>query len=123
MTYETPHALRTALEQRLLNRSRATGVALDRLRRRVLFERILARIQAAEPGKWVLKGGMALEVRLDTEARVTKDIDRGLREERFMHRTSSMIGSYAPSVQTLTAMGLSWRHHHRTRAARTALVC
>lgn len=81
MTYETPHALRTALEQRLRNRSADTGVGLDRLRRRVVFERIVARLEAAEPGRWVLKGGMALEVRLHDDARLTKDIDLGLRDE------------------------------------------
>ena len=80
MTYESPRALRTALEHQLLATSRETGVALDRLRRRVLFQRIIARLQAAEPGLWVLKGGMALEVRLSNAARSTKDIDVGLRE-------------------------------------------
>jgi hypothetical protein len=80
MTYATAQALRQALEQRLRDRSAATGTALDRLRRRVAFERIVARLQATEPGLWVLKGGMALEVRLLDEARVTKDIDLGLRE-------------------------------------------
>lgn len=83
MSYESAAALRTALEQRLLNQSRATNIALDRLRRRVVFERILARLAVAEPGRWVLKGGMALEVRLDTDARVTKDIDLGLRDEEI----------------------------------------
>ncbi|WP_459979902.1 nucleotidyl transferase AbiEii/AbiGii toxin family protein, partial [Mycobacterium avium] len=77
MTYSSPQALRTALEHRLLMASREAGVGLDRLRRRVLFERIMARLQAAEPGLWVLKGGMALEVRLSDAARVTKDIDVG----------------------------------------------
>lgn len=81
MTYETAQALRMALEQRLLSRSKATGVSLDRLRRRVLFERIVSRLYAAEPGRWVLKGGMALELRLRDEARLTKDIDLGLRDE------------------------------------------
>ena len=81
MSYDTPNAFRMALEQRLLSRSHATGVALDRLRRRVIFERILARLQRAEPGRWVLKGGMALEVRLRDNARLTKDIDLGLRDE------------------------------------------
>jgi hypothetical protein len=84
VTYKTPQALRMALEQRLLSRSNdpvAPAVSLDRLRRRVVFERILARLQAAEPGRWVLKGGMALEVRLREEARVSKDIDLGLRED------------------------------------------
>ena len=81
MNYETPKALRVALEKRLLARSQGTGISLDRLRRRVLFERILSRLQAAEPGMWVLKGGMALEVRLRDEARLTKDLDLGLRAE------------------------------------------
>lgn len=80
MTYDSPQALRAALEHRLLATSTETGVALDRLRRRVLFERIVARLHVAEPGLWVLKGGMALEVRLNNAARLTKDIDVGLRD-------------------------------------------
>lgn len=80
MSYETAEALRMALEQRLNNRSRETGISLDRLRRRVVFERIVARLAHAEPGRWVLKGGMALEVRLRDQARLTKDIDLGLRD-------------------------------------------
>jgi hypothetical protein len=79
MTYETPHARRTALEARLLNQARRSDVSLDRLRRRVIFERVMSRLQAAEPGDWVLKGGMALEVRLGDSARLTKDLDLGLR--------------------------------------------
>ncbi len=81
MTYATSTAFRIALEQRLLSRSADTGVTLDRLRRRVVFERIVARLQHAEPGLWVLKGGMALEVRLWDNARLTKDVDLGLRDE------------------------------------------
>lgn len=81
MTYGTPQAFRMGLEQRLLTRSTETEVSLDRLRRRVLLERIVARLQSAEPGRWVLKGGMALEVRLRDDARLTKDIDLGLRDD------------------------------------------
>ena len=81
MTYETPEAFRTALEDRLKTRSREGGPGLDRLRRRVLFERIVARLQSAEPGLWVIKGGMALEVRLRDDARLTKDLDLGLRAD------------------------------------------
>lgn len=77
MTYRTPQALRMALEQRLLSRSNESGVGLDRLRRRVLFERIVARLESAEPGRWVLKGGMALEVRLQDDARLTKTSTSG----------------------------------------------
>jgi hypothetical protein len=81
VTYQSAQALRTALENRLLAQSTETGTSLDRLRRRVMFERIIARIQGAEPGQWVLKGGMALEVRLRDDARLTKDVDLGLRDD------------------------------------------
>lgn len=83
MTYGTPQALRTALERRVLTESEQTGVPIHRLRRRVIFQRVVTRLQRAEPGRWVLKGGMALEVRLGDAARLTKDIDLGLREESF----------------------------------------
>jgi Nucleotidyl transferase AbiEii toxin, Type IV TA system len=53
---------------------------LARLRRRVVFERLVARLAWTEPGKWVVKGGMAMEVRLRDDARLTKDIDLGLRD-------------------------------------------
>lgn len=80
MTYDSPRALRAALEQRLLNRSNESAIPLDRLRRRVMFERLVVRLERAEPNTWVLKGGMALEVRLGDRARLTKDVDLGLRE-------------------------------------------
>jgi hypothetical protein len=92
VNYETSQALRMALEQRLLVRSKTTGAALDRLRRRVTVERIVARLHAAEPGCWVLKGGMALEVRLRDDARLTKDVDLGLRG-RCRAPTSCTIAS------------------------------
>ena len=80
MTYDTPQAFRNALEQRLQNRSKEMGIPLDRLRRRVMFERLVARLEQSEPGAWVLKGGMALEVRFGDQARLTKDVDLGLRD-------------------------------------------
>lgn len=79
MTYATSRAFRIALEQRLAAQAQETGLPLDRLRRRVVFERIVARLHTAEPGRWVLKGGMALEVRLRDSARLTRDIDLGMR--------------------------------------------
>jgi Nucleotidyl transferase AbiEii toxin, Type IV TA system len=80
VSYATPQALRTALEARIRNESTATGLSADRLRRRVVFQRIVTRLQRAEPGRWVVKGGMAMEVRLHDAARLTKDLDLGLRE-------------------------------------------
>jgi hypothetical protein len=97
VTYATAQALRTALEHRLGMYSQDSGVALDRLRRRVVFERIVARLEAAEPARWVVKGGMALEVRLRDDARLTKDLDLGLREpeldpEKLRERLIDALG-------------------------------
>lgn len=51
------------------------GVDAQRLRRRAVFERLLVRLELADPGRWVLKGGTLLEVRLGNRARATKDLD------------------------------------------------
>ena len=80
MAYESPAALRQALETRLGNRSRETGIDLERLRRRAAFERLLVRLELGMPHRWVVKGGMALEIRLGDRARSTRDLDLALRD-------------------------------------------
>lgn len=60
MTYETAQALRMALEQRLLARSKETKVSLDRLRRRVLFERTVSRLQLPSRGNGCSRVGWRL---------------------------------------------------------------
>lgn len=78
MRYESAAAFRDALDQRLLNRAEATGTDINRLRRRAVFERILARLAKARDERWILKGGFALEVRLGDRARSTRDLDVAL---------------------------------------------
>lgn len=80
MAYESPSALRQALETRLGNRSRETGIDLERLRRRAAFERLLVRLELGAPRRWIVKGGMALEIRLGDRARSTRDLDLALRD-------------------------------------------
>lgn len=80
MPYATPAALRAALEARLAGGGAATVPGLERLRRRAVFERLLVRLDHAMPGQWVLKGGMALEVRLGDRARSTRDLDLAVRQ-------------------------------------------
>ncbi len=80
MSYTTPGALRAALEARMASREAATVPGLERLRRRTVFERLLVRLEHAMPGQWVLKGGMALEVRLGDRARSTRDLDLAVRQ-------------------------------------------
>lgn len=78
MKYESPEAFRAALEQRLKNEAEASGVALLRLRKRVAFERLLARLSSTPTRDWMLKGAFALELRLGLRTRATKDIDLAL---------------------------------------------
>jgi hypothetical protein len=79
--YATAAAFRRALEDRLQDIAGKEGVDLQRLRRQVAFDRLLARLfQAGEPLAlpWVLKGGYAMELRIKA-ARTTKDIDLTMR--------------------------------------------
>jgi len=73
--YQTPEAFRAALDQRLKTEAAKRGVALMRLRKRVAFERFLARLSATGRDGWVLKGAFALDVRLGLRTRTTKDLD------------------------------------------------
>lgn len=72
--YSTAGAFRRALEERLKTASLTDQIDLNRLRRQVSFDRLLARLFREEPGPWVLKGGYALELRFKA-ARSTVDID------------------------------------------------
>lgn len=78
--YQTAAALRRALETRLRRRIRETPVPLDRLRKEVAHQRLLARLAlTAPPDSWALKAGLALLARLDKTARATKDADTNWR--------------------------------------------
>ncbi|MBM4368059.1 MAG: nucleotidyl transferase AbiEii/AbiGii toxin family protein [Deltaproteobacteria bacterium] len=72
--YATPLAFRAALNEKLRQRARAAGTPVDRVRTLAVMERFLARVVAVFPPTMVLKGGLALELRLE-KARTTKDID------------------------------------------------
>lgn len=72
-TYHSPEAFKQALEQRL-RASAPTGVSFARQRQLLVFERFLARIFGLLGDSMTLKGGLALELRLE-RARTTKDVD------------------------------------------------
>lgn len=79
MIYRTAADFRRALETRLENQAQAEQmVDPNRLRRRVAFERFLARLFDEDEGRWVLKGGYALELRFPGRARATRDLDLGV---------------------------------------------
>jgi predicted nucleotidyltransferase component of viral defense system len=73
--YETTQAFRSALEARLRNLAQSHATDLQRLQHRVAFERLLARLFVQPDPPWLLKGGYALELRLEDRARSTLDLD------------------------------------------------
>ena len=71
--YETPAAFKQALEQRLRD-SCESGSDLARRRQLLVFVRFLARVSREFGDAATLKGGLAVELRLD-RARTTRDVD------------------------------------------------
>ena len=72
-TYSSPGAFKQALEQRLRGSAGHAG-GLARQRQLLVFDRFLARVVAVVGEAVILKGGLALEFRLE-RARTTRDID------------------------------------------------
>lgn len=80
--YSTPAAFRAALESRLKNAARARNLTPMRLRKVVTFDRFVARLVAVAPDRWLLKGGAALDFRLQDRARTTMDLDMAFLAEQ-----------------------------------------
>ncbi|MFA5874070.1 MAG: nucleotidyl transferase AbiEii/AbiGii toxin family protein [Anaerolineales bacterium] len=75
MKYATGSAFRQALEERIRDIHAEQNIPIVRLRKQIAFERFIARLIRYQPEQWVLKGGLALQLRLGEQARTTKDID------------------------------------------------
>jgi len=72
--YKTVTAFEAALTTRLKARVTSQRTYQD-LRKELAFDRFLARLMRVAPDSWLLKGGVALEYRLQQYARATTDID------------------------------------------------
>lgn len=77
MRYATSTAFRQALDDRLKAEVARSGLAIARLRKRVAFELFLRRLVSVAPGRWVLKGALALDFRFHATTRPTRDMDLG----------------------------------------------
>lgn len=74
--YNTPRAFDIALHARLRVIAQRHGMDIVRARREIAYDRFLARLQASAPGEWLLKGGVALDLRFPPgAARRTGDVD------------------------------------------------
>jgi Nucleotidyl transferase AbiEii toxin, Type IV TA system len=140
--YRTPAALRAGLEAHLAAEARSRGIDPQRLRRQVAFERLLVRLTGAQPsaaGDWVLKGGLALELRLGDICRSTRDMDLAVLEgeadgERVRNRLLDALGedrerdffAFAVSPPRSLAADLAgrpgWRFPINVRLAGTTFV-
>jgi predicted nucleotidyltransferase component of viral defense system len=76
--YQSASSFRNALEERLNRMAKNKGIDLMRIRRKVVFDRFIFRLLLNGDEWLVVKGGYALELRLD-QARATKDIDLSIR--------------------------------------------
>lgn len=77
--YGSATAIRAALDIRILDEARRLRREPNWIRRRLTFVRILVRLVDRDPHAWVLKGGMAVELRRPGIARSTRDLDLVLR--------------------------------------------
>lgn len=94
MKYQTAPSFRQAIEQRLLNQTRETALSIVRLRKTIVFDRLLARLSDAAPGRWMLKGALALDFRLRQRSRATKDMDL-VRRDNEEEATADLIAAAA----------------------------
>ncbi len=68
-------ARRTSLLARVGNAAREAGVVPRRIHLVVAIDRLLVRLLQAAPGRWVVKGGYANQLRRPHDARFTEDLD------------------------------------------------
>jgi hypothetical protein len=99
--YADGTAFRRALADRL--RRQYPDQDVGRLQKRVAMERSLARVVAALPEHARLKGGYALELRLE-RARATQDLDVALRDLPGARRCATR-----PSSTSATISGIGSR--------------
>ncbi len=72
--YKSPGAFRQAIDARLVAQSIHATHSLDRLRQELVFNRFLVRLSSVFGDAMIVKGGIAMELRLPV-ARATRDVD------------------------------------------------
>jgi predicted nucleotidyltransferase component of viral defense system len=103
--FKSAKDFRKHLEVHLRDHSNRTGESIDRLRRKVAFDRLLARIFTQAPSFFFLKGGYAMELRI-THARATKDMDLTW-FKRESDITEPMSERILQELQTLARLDLN----------------
>jgi Nucleotidyl transferase AbiEii toxin, Type IV TA system len=81
MRYATADGFHTSLEARVNSLATGKGATIVRLRKMVVFDRLLARLLLTSPDRWMIKGRVALNLRLQDRARMTEDLDLAWRNK------------------------------------------
>lgn len=87
----TPGGRRASLLVRMGNAAREAGVVPRRIHLVLAIDRLLARLLAAAPGRWVVKGGYANQLRRPDDARFTEDLD--LKIDAAIETASELLAS------------------------------
>ncbi|WP_324715335.1 hypothetical protein U7230_08050 [Carboxydochorda subterranea] len=66
-------SFRASIEGRLRAHARKLGIQAVVVRLQAALERLMARLVVVAPGRWALKGGLALDTRLGERARASMD--------------------------------------------------
>lgn len=111
MKYATATAFRAALEARLHAHARAANLSLSRLRKMIVIDRFLFRLMDVAPDAWVVKGGVALNLRLNYQSRATKDLDLTTYQDRLIV-DDNLIAVQA--IQTDDFFSFAIRKHNAT---------
>lgn len=82
--YKSVAGFRMAVKSKLNKISQNTGQDIRRLYRQTAYAQFLARLFLEDDISWVLKGGHALELRLQ-KSRATKDVDLAMKEIKSIH--------------------------------------
>lgn len=85
--YKTPRDFRNALLDKLKQLASVQEKSVQRLQRQVAYDRFLCRLFSGQKAPWILKGGHALELRLQN-SRATKDIDLALKDTKLFKAKS-----------------------------------
>ncbi len=105
-TYPNATAFRQALETRLNNLAQAEGIDIQRLRRQVAFDRLLCRLFHNPETPWALKGGYAMELRLQA-TRTTRDIDLAWRSKLDPRHEIKTASRLREALQEAAAVDLA----------------
>lgn len=94
MKYTTAVSFRQALEHNIARVAKEHSLSHTRIRKLIVFDRLLARLLAVSREGWVLKGGVALNLRWQRHARTTKDLDLG-RQDNEEAATEHLLAAAA----------------------------